>query len=253
MQYSRSAQNIDSTFAANCVGHQILVTVLLPLLKETIAKTPPGDGDGRIVVTSSSMHAFCRRLDLDLLTTPTGPKFRAIDGIWRYGRSKLGNILFTKELTRRLAEEGDPVNKWIYVNCFFPGNIVTDQWASWNDYIGSFFGAIVRAFFSLVGQSREDGAATALYLAASPEVRKENQRGQYFIPIAKPYPSTKISCDPGLARNVWVSAYISYSACVSWLLISHLGLDRCQNNRDSRVSLAGKHWRKPGQTNPHPS
>lgn len=213
LQYFRSAQNIDTTFAANCVGHQILVTILLPLLKQTIAKTPFDDGDARIVVTSSSMHALCRRLDLDLLTTPTGPKVRAVDGIWRYGRSKLGNILFTKELTRRLAEEADPVNKRIYVNCFFPGNIVTDQWGYWNDYVGSFVGAIVRALFSLIGQSREDGAATALYLAASPEVREKDQRGQYFIPIAKPYSSTKISCDPGLARNVWVCAF-SYSACV---------------------------------------
>lgn len=212
-QYSRSAQNIDTTFAANCVGHQILVTILLPLLKETIAKTPPGDEDARIVVTSSSMHALCQRLDLDLLTTPTGPKVRAVDGIWRYGRSKLGNILFTKELTRRLAEEADPVSKRIYVNCFFPGNIVTDQWGGWNDYVGGFIGAIVRALFSLIGQSREDGAATALYLAASREVRDKDQRGQYFIPIAKPYSSTKISCDPGLARNVWVCAF-SYSACV---------------------------------------
>lgn len=204
-QYLRSAQNIDTTFAANCVGHQLLVTVLLPLMKETIAKAPSAETDARIVVTSSSMHLICRRLDLDLLTTPTRPKVRAIDGIWRYGRSKLGNILFAKELTRRLDEAGDPVNRRIYVNSFFPGNIVTDQWGGWNEYVGSWIGALLRAFFSLFGQSRQDGAATALYLATSRDVREKNQRGLYFIPIAKPDSTTRIACDPGLARNVWVS------------------------------------------------
>lgn len=175
-------------------------------MKQTITKAPPSaDTDVRIVVTSSSMHSVCRQLDLDLLTSPTRPKVRAVDGIWRYGRSKLGNILFTKELTRRLDEEGDPVNGRIYVNCFFPGNIVTDQWNSWNEYVGSWIGALLRAFFSWFGQSRRDGAATAVYLAASREVREKNQRGLYFIPIAKPDSTTRIASDPGLARNTWVS------------------------------------------------
>ena len=135
-------------------------------------------------------------------------KPKTIDGIWGYGRSKLGNILFTKELTRRLEGDGDPGSSRIYVNCFFPGNIVTEQWGAWNDLFGKVVGVVMRAVFAVIlGQSLEDGAATALYLATSHEVRKQDQRGQYFIPIAKPYWPTKISCDQKLARDVWVSRF----------------------------------------------
>lgn len=241
MQYSRSEQEVDTTFAANCVGHQLLVTVLLPLIKQTIAKAPPSaDTDARIVVTSSSMHMICRQLDLDLLTSPTRPKVRVVDGVWRYGRSKLGNILFAKELTRRLDEDGDPVNRRIYVNCFFPGNIVTDQWDTWNEYVGRWIGALLRAFFSLFGQSRLEGAATALYLAASREVRKKDQRGLYFIPIARPDSTTRIACDPGLARNVWVSLA---GLCCSYLFGFIVDARCVQDWIDAKIAESlGSYW-----------
>lgn len=223
-KYFRSAQNIETVFAANCVGHQILVTILLPLLKKVSAEGL--SSEARVVVTTSSMHSFCRQLDMDLLTAPTHTKPKTIDGIWRYGRSKLGNILFTKELTRRLGEDGEPGSSRIYVNCFFPGNIVTEQWGAWNDLFGKAVGVVMRAVFAVIlGQSLEDGAATALYLAASHEVRRQDQRGQYFIPIAKPYSPTKISCDQKLARDVWVSHLFLYVGERALLMACPLGLD----------------------------
>lgn len=68
-KYFRSAQNIETVFAANCVGHQILVTILLSLLKKVAAEGP--SSEARVVVTTSSMHSFYRQLDMDLLTAPT--------------------------------------------------------------------------------------------------------------------------------------------------------------------------------------
>lgn len=206
-QYNRSPQNIESVFAANCVGHQLLVTILLPLLKQVAIDSPTSDA--RIVVTTSSMHIFCRCLDFDLLMAlnPTS-RFRVVDAIWRYGRSKLGDILLTKELSRRLQEGNDPAGKNIYVNCFFPGNIVTEQWIGWNELFGKPIGMVMRAFFSLfMGHSREDGAATALYLSASNLPREKNQRGQYFIPIATTDLPSKIACDEKVARDLWVSRF----------------------------------------------
>ncbi|KAJ5365043.1 hypothetical protein N7517_007929 [Penicillium concentricum] len=195
-----SPQNIERVFATNCVGHQVLATSLLPLLKKGV--TP--SSDVRIAVTSSSFHFWCQQPDLDLLFSSSRVKWPALyDGVWRYGRSKLGNILFAKELSRRLLEDQDPAIKQIYVNSFFPGNIVTDQWRRWNSYFGGFIGWVIRTVGSWLGQSLEDGAATALYLAASHEVREQNHRGEYFVPIATLCESNAISGDMKLARDLW--------------------------------------------------
>lgn len=203
LQYRRTRQNIEWVFAANCVGHQVLVTLLLPLLKETTIEDKTNDA--RIVVTSSSMHPLCRKLDLDLLATPTRPKLTFYDGVWRYARSKLGNVLFTRELSRRLLETGDAASRNIYVNCFFPGNIVTDQWNVWNEYFGTVLASMLRGLFSIVGQTPQEGAATAIYLAASCEVRQKDIRGQYFIPIAKSCATSPTGDDVNLAKDLWVS------------------------------------------------
>jgi NAD(P)-dependent dehydrogenase (short-subunit alcohol dehydrogenase family) len=200
-QYSLSPQSIESVFATNCVGHHVLIMTLLPLMKTTTIKYST---DARVVVTSSSLHLMCRRLDLDLLTSPTRTKPSMYDGIWRYARSKLGNILFTRELSRRLLSDPDPGSKNIYVNSFFPGNIATEQMDSWQLYFGSLIGRMIKWFFSVFGQSLEDGAATALYLAASKEiVAGEGVRGQYFIPIAKTSRTSSISQDVQLAKDLW--------------------------------------------------
>ncbi|KAF4265546.1 hypothetical protein CNMCM8812_006583 [Aspergillus fumigatus] len=200
-QYKRSPQNVEVVFATNCVGHQVLATLLLPLLRRTINQGKAQEA--RIVVTSSSFHQFCRKIDLNLLTSPSRPKPAIVDGLWRYGRSKLGNILFTRELARRLEQGTDPADRHIYANVFFPGNIVTEQWNSWDDYFGRVGGSIMRRLFSLIGQSTQDGAATAIYLAASQAIRENGTRGQYFIPIATPCKTTPVAADMRLARELW--------------------------------------------------
>lgn len=200
-QYKRSPQNIEVVFATNCVGHQVLATLLLSLLRRTINQGKAQEA--RIVVTSSSFHQFCRKIDLNLLTSPSRPKPAIVDGLWRYGRSKLGNILFTRELARRLEQGTDPADRHIYANVFFPGNIVTEQWNSWDDYFGRVGGSIMRRLFSLIGQSTQDGAATAIYLAASQAIRENGTRGQYFIPIATPCKTTPVAADMRLARELW--------------------------------------------------
>ncbi|CAG8091124.1 unnamed protein product [Penicillium salamii] len=172
------------------------------------------NSDVRIVVASSSLHHTCQHIDLDLLSSASRIKWPALyDGVWRYGRSKLGNILFAKELSRRLLSDGDPVSNRIYVNSFFPGMIVTDQWLGWDTYFGSTLGWLMRAVGSW-GQTLEDGATTALYLAASDDVREKNHRGQYFIPIAAEYEPSWIAGNMELARDLWVSMFSPF-ACFS--------------------------------------
>lgn len=217
-EYERSPQGIEQVFASNCVGHQVLTTNLLPLMKRTI--TQGKASNGRIAVASSSMHVFCRELNLDLLTSPTRPKLAYIDGVWRYARAKLGNILFARELSLRLTQEEDSASSKIYVNAYFPGNIVTDQWGVWDEYVGEVLGSLLRRLFSISGQSLEDGAANAIYLAASPKVVTDSTHGQYFIPIAKSHKTTAIASDMKLARDLWVSPdLLSYFECFLFRLV----------------------------------
>lgn len=240
-EYKLSPQGIDWIFATNCVGHQVLVTLLLPLLKKTTSTAPAGV---RVVVTSSGLHSVCRKLDLDLLTSPSRVKWPPVlDSVWRYGRSKLGNILFAKELSRRLLQEDrDPASKHIYVNSFFPGNIVTEQWRSWNTHFGSVVGFFVRMLGSLFGQSPQDGAATALYLAASDEVREQNSRGRYFIPIAKPCNPSPLGMDMELGRNLWVCS-ICVNRCLFKMDEQLMALGSRTGSRPTRL----RHWVKTGK------
>ncbi|KLJ10038.1 hypothetical protein EMPG_14556 [Blastomyces silverae] len=227
-----SPQSIESIFATNHVGHHILTVLLLPLLHSTIIHFADATST-RIVFTTSSLHRLCRELDVNLLApseaSPT--KSACYDGIWRYGRSKLANILFTRELNRRLMEGGlrevlasavngeggrrngsvvddngadDEASKHIYVNSFFPGNIATDQMNIWKGYLGTVLGKAFKLFFSMTGQSTQDAAATALYLAASGDiVEGGGVRGQYFVPVAKREETSRIAGDMELARQLW--------------------------------------------------
>lgn len=101
----------------------------------------------------------------------------------------------------------------IYVNCFFPGNIATEQMDVWKSYFGIVLGWLFKMFFVLFGQSTRDGAATAMFLATSPKVvQREGIRGQYFIPVAKRDDVSKLAGDMRLARELWVSL------CFDWVV-----------------------------------
>jgi len=196
-EYTLSAQGIEKIFAINHVGHFVLTALLLPLLQWTANEY----GTSRIIVTTSSLHLMCRELDLSLLTSPTRTKqLVAFDSCWRYGRSKLANILFTRELARRLGKRG--VNN-VYINCFHPGNIPTEAMNTWRSIFGSVAGSFIKGFFQLVGQTAAEGAATAIYLATSRQIESMNQSGKYFIPIGAEGETSKIAEDGDLAKDLW--------------------------------------------------
>ncbi|KAJ5888801.1 hypothetical protein N7495_008842 [Penicillium taxi] len=205
-QFKRSPHNIDRIFATNCIGHFVLVTRLLPLLRNAASSTSSKVGS-RVIFTSSSLHMLCREIDFELLASPSRVKWPVLfDGMWRYGRSQLGNILLAKEFSRRLQDESEhshPSSENIYVNSYFPGNIVTNQWNDWSSYFGSFIGSCMRVVGRLCGQTVDDGAATAIYLATSDQVRDRNLRGRYFLPVATPGDPSPMAQDPNLGSSLW--------------------------------------------------
>ena len=107
-----------------------------------------------------------------------------------YSQSKLANVLFTRELARRVADRG------ITVNCCHPGAVATNIGIDRNTGFGKTVTGLLKPFF----QTPEEGAKTAIFLATDESVK--NITGEYFYKcrIAK---SSKRSQDPDLARRLF--------------------------------------------------
>lgn len=173
-----SPEGLEMTFALNHLSYFVLTQGLLGRLSAT-----PG---ARIVSTSSAAHQGAQ-LNFDDLQLRRGYRgFRA------YGRSKLMNILFTRELARRLRAAGSAVT----ANCHHPG------------FVNTRFGEAdthgpLRALFALAKRfalSADQGAATMIYLAASPEV--QGVSGEYFY-RCRPAKVSRAAQSDADAQRLW--------------------------------------------------
>ena len=171
---------LEKTFALNHMSYFVLTNLLRPRM---------GAG-GRIVSTASTAH---RGTHLDFNDLQSEKRY---SGFGVYGRSKLCNILFTRELARRLAGTG------ITANSLHPGFVAT----RFGNNNGGFFafGLGLAKNFAL---SPEQGAQTILYLASSPEV--ENVTGLYFDKSKPVTPSAEAQNDVDASRLWDVSAKIA--------------------------------------------
>jgi NAD(P)-dependent dehydrogenase (short-subunit alcohol dehydrogenase family) len=146
-------EGLDRTFALNHMSYFVLTVALLDRL---VAAAP-----ARIVNTASNAHRQGHLAFDDLQSARRYSAFAV------YGTSKLCNILFTRELARRLAGRG------VTANSFTPGFVAT----RFGDQAGGLYAAGVR-FAKLFATTPEKGAETLVYLATSPEVA--NISGQFF-------------------------------------------------------------------------
>jgi NAD(P)-dependent dehydrogenase (short-subunit alcohol dehydrogenase family) len=162
-----TADGLETTFAVNHLAPFLLSQLLLESLK---ARPQP-----RIVNVSSNTHRSAR-VDFDNLQGE-----RHYDGYAAYALSKLGNVLFTLALARRLAQEGSPVA----VNALHPGVIHTN---------------LLRAGWGSGGAKAEAGAATPAYLALDEAVAGKS--GLYFVD-KRPSPPAPQALDEGLQERFW--------------------------------------------------
>lgn len=168
-------EGLELTFALNHMAYFVLT---LALRDRLVASAP-----ARIVSTASVAHQGSS-LDFDDLQ---GAK--SYSGWKAYGRSKLANILFTRELARRLAGTGAAAN------CLHPGLVATrfgDSSGGWTSRLMP----LVRMF----AISPDQGADTIVYLASSPEV--EGVTGEYFVKRKITEPSAAAR-DDAAARRLW--------------------------------------------------
>ena len=174
-----TADGNDVTFQRNHLAGFLLTDLLLDRLHETAAQQ--GVGPVRIIQTSSAASAT-GRVRLDDLDTARGPWV----GGWRaYGAAKLANVLFTRELARRLV--GTRVRTW----AFHPG------------FVASSFGggSPLLAFAKRVAISPEEGAQPLVRLAAAHDVPVPS--GNYFDRLTAPGRTARQADDAHLARALW--------------------------------------------------
>lgn len=167
---------VEKTLALNHLGYFVLTDALLPSLKAV--------GDARVVSTSSEGHRF-GGLDLDDLQSR-----RRYQGFKSYCRSKLCNVLFTRELARRLDGTG------VTATCFHPGFVAS----RFGDEAGGLTRLAFGAAKSLFAVSPEKGAETLVYLASDPGVR--GRSGGYYAK-RKPSAPSQAAQDDAAARRLW--------------------------------------------------
>ena len=179
--YGKTVDGFELQFGTNHLGHFALTVLLIDMLKNV--------SGSRIVTVSSGAHAF-GMLDFDDLNWEK----RRYNAWQAYGDSKLANLYFTRELQRRLDEEGSDA----LAVAAHPGWAATElqrhQW--WVRLLNNFF-----------AQPAGMGALPTLYAATAPDVHGS----EYFGPDGKGqmrgYPvkvqSSKRSRDMVVACRLW--------------------------------------------------
>jgi NAD(P)-dependent dehydrogenase (short-subunit alcohol dehydrogenase family) len=171
----RSADGYELTFAVNHLAPFLLTNLLLDRLKES--------APARIVTVASEAHRGAAIDPAQLAHPQDWSTYKA------YGRSKLCNILFTRELATRLADSG------IVATCLHPGVVATELGSRGGGLIG--LGWRLAKMFMI---SPEKGAETSIFLATVPDPAPFH--GAYVIrkEVAQPAPAAR---DDALARRLW--------------------------------------------------
>ena len=169
---------IEATFAVNHLGYFLLTQLLL----ERVRAGAPA----RIVNVSSTGH-YGATLDFNDLGFE-----KDYDIMAAYRRSKLGNVLYTRLLARKLAGSG------VTVNALHPGGVATNIWTGAPGWAAPLLWLAKRFMLSPA-----QGAETITYLAASPEV--EGKTGLYFEKNRERAPS-ELAQNDALAERLWVES-----------------------------------------------
>jgi NAD(P)-dependent dehydrogenase (short-subunit alcohol dehydrogenase family) len=164
---------LERTFALNHMAYFLVTEGLRGRLSAS----------ARIINTASSAHQGAM-LDFDDLQS-----VKNFGSLKAYRRSKLCNILFTRELARRLRGSG------VTANCLHPGFVAT----RFGDQSGPLMSRLVwLAKFFAISPAR--GAQSIVYLASSPDVA--NTTGRYFYESIPAIPSAAAQDDQA-ASLLW--------------------------------------------------
>lgn len=142
----------ELAFGTNHLGHFVFTEKLLPLIERA--------SQGRVVVVSSRAHFRAKGIDWEALQKPTAHT----TALPEYAVSKLCNVIYAKELARRLA--GTKVTTY----SLHPGGVASDIWQR---RLGA-FAVLLRPFLI----TNEEGARTQIRCATDPKLERES--GLYY-------------------------------------------------------------------------
>ena len=205
----RTADGVEQTFGVNYLAHFLLVDLLLPRFAD----------DGRVVVVSSGTHFDAPRLWTSALFGMPAPQYLGAAALargevpaglepasakadqFRYGTSKLCDLLFVYELDRRLRAAGSGISATAFDPGLMPGtglaraNAAPARWA-WHH--------VLPALRMLPGVNSTDTSGGDLaWLAVDPAVAGVS--GKYFE-RRRPVPSSALSRRRGLGTELWATS-----------------------------------------------
>lgn len=173
-QKGLTQSGFELTFGVCHVGHFLLTK----LLTEKLIESKPA----RVVVVASKAHRHVQSINFNAVLKPTN----SFGGLKEYAVAKLANILFAKELGRRLYGTG------VTVYAVHPGVVSTNVWR-----------AMPQPFVKLISHfmiSPEEGAKTTLYCATQPQVAGDTG---FYYEDCKVKVSSHAAQNINLANELW--------------------------------------------------
>lgn len=186
MPASTTKEGYELQFGTNHMGHALLTKLLLePLLLKTASQ----HGTARVVVLSSAGHAMAPTggIAFDSLKT-TG---ESMNTWYRYGQSKLANVLFAKELARRYPA--------LTVASVHPGVIKTNLGTPFQSTGSWIMTSIVAVFSMIASVDIATGTKNQLWAATSEHVVS----GTYYAPVGMTGKGSAETKDEALAEKLW--------------------------------------------------
>ncbi|KAG5927517.1 putative oxidoreductase bli-4, mitochondrial [Claviceps africana] len=187
MTYQLTDYGVDRHMAVNHMGHVVLTSHLLPLMKKTADK----GSVVRIVNLSSNLHE----------SVPSDLQFKSLQDLNRdlgakylYGRTKLAAILYARYFDRHVSKKG---HSNIIMNATHPGIVSTKQSTQDIHEPYPLAGYGVSVGLEPFKKSQFEGAVSTIFAATT-----TTEGGQYICPPALPDPGSKLSQDEGLADDL---------------------------------------------------
>lgn len=169
-----SRSGFEIAFGVNHVGTFLFTSLLLDRLRRS--------APARVLTVSSAAHYRVSGIDWDAVRRPKA----TFTGLREYSVSKLANVLFSAELSRRLQGSG------VTTYALHPGAVATDVWR----HVPWPFRSLVR----FVTITPEEGALTTLHCATDPGAGRET--GLYYE-RCRPKAPSPAGADPELAAELW--------------------------------------------------
>ncbi|MEV0357500.1 oxidoreductase [Nocardia sp. NPDC050697] len=181
--FSRTTDGFETQFGVNHLGHFALTALLLPKIRD------------RVVTVSSVAHKQAGKLRVDDLNY----EHRRYQRGAAYSQAKLSNLMFARELQRRLASNGSGVRSY----GVHPGVSATELFTRTETPLD----LVSKPFIRLVGHSPRHAAESTLFAATEPDADPNTYWGPTWLfqsrgPVG-PCPSTRLSRDAELQRRLW--------------------------------------------------